>query len=325
MSTNNFRPATSTVANGAEMARLLDVKELAVRAEATLKQSVDTALSVFRRSSGGTRNAAATLLGAPQVSGSAGYEASSIFSDQFESTPSYASALIAPSVPEVASRNPFLPHASVLPPMPDDTSMVVLAKAFLTDCAVADDYTGVMTEALDQATKATAFLSAAEKALRDASGTSSPIECWGCTNDPRFHDNRFHRFMNCPHKNDSEVRKRANLAMSRLFGERRNSDKKRSAESMLTSELLTADDLKHHWKDYGFASSTQAAMALALLSKNTSNTERKKMTIMENRQTRSSALTKFNQKDDTPCFMFIPASADKEQGIAMSAVPPQFQ
>jgi hypothetical protein len=54
---------------------------------------------------------------------------------------------------------------------------------------------------------ATCFLSPAENALRNASGTDRPTECWGCTGHTTRHGaTRFHSFRDCPNKYDPDVR-----------------------------------------------------------------------------------------------------------------------
>ena len=119
------------------------------------------------------------------------------------------------------------------------------------------------------------FLSPAETALRQASGSERPIECWGCMNLPEFHRNRFHRFYDCPHKDHPEVRRNASINMRKArqqWETRRalekdyysnSSGKKRDASTMLTRTEVMSD-----WQQLGFesyATAQQIASAAALM------------------------------------------------------------
>jgi len=156
---------------------------------------------------------------------------------------------------------------------------MALAQAFL---AVTDatNYVDVYDKAEQIIAQAQAFVSTAEKAMRTASGMRAPMECWGCKDDPRFHNNRFHRFANCPNKNDEEVRRRAETIMKKLFGDRTRNPKKRDAAA-LAADVLTPQEIKTGWKDLGFKSSAQANMVCALMSRSTPKRTRKKFTLIE--------------------------------------------
>ena len=41
-------------------------------------------------------------------------------------------------------------------------------------------------------------------------GFNSTVECWGCTNYPRYYAERFHTYINCPNKRDPDVAEQAN-------------------------------------------------------------------------------------------------------------------
>ena len=46
----------------------------------------------------------------------------------------------------------------------------------------------------------------AEEAIRKATGRfNTPVECWGCTKSPGYHEDRFHTYINCPNKRDPGV------------------------------------------------------------------------------------------------------------------------
>jgi hypothetical protein len=49
------------------------------------------------------------------------------------------------------------------------------------------------------------FLSAAETALRTASGERAPLKCWGCGDIPAYAKDCYHRFGDCPYKTDERV------------------------------------------------------------------------------------------------------------------------
>ena len=49
-------------------------------------------------------------------------------------------------------------------------------------------------------------MSVTEEAIRKAIGRfNAPMECWGCTNSPRYNTDRFRVYRNCPHKMDPYV------------------------------------------------------------------------------------------------------------------------
>lgn len=61
------------------------------------------------------------------------------------------------------------------------------------------------------------MVSLAEQALREATGQTYPIECFGCAGIERFKDNVNHLFKDCPNRHDSEVQEnfKRNLAAFR--------------------------------------------------------------------------------------------------------------
>ena len=148
-------------------------------------------------------------------------------------------------------QNPYEPSHSVSPtPVfaaapttpaspPNSSTNLTLAFVFISEVGVADDedYVDLLCRTQQQVQKAEAFLSSVEKALRDASGLKSPLECWGCTNDPRHHANRFHRFIDCPNKDDPDVRRRANQEIRRLFGDKSKFPRKKPPTVMMLPVL----------------------------------------------------------------------------------------
>ncbi|KAI2508401.1 hypothetical protein MHU86_6075 [Fragilaria crotonensis] len=95
------------------------------------------------------------------------------------------------------------------------------------------------------------FLSPAESALRNASGTERPIECWGCTGHGTHHTNRFHSFRDCPNRYDPEVRSLAFRRMKQMreeWEERKRDQpkngtgtRKRDAQALLTKAEAMRD------------------------------------------------------------------------------------
>ena len=56
---------------------------------------------------------------------------------------------------------------------------------------------------------ASVCMSMDEEAIRKSIGRfNTPVECWGCTNSPRYHADRFHTYRNCPNKRDPDVDER---------------------------------------------------------------------------------------------------------------------
>ena len=46
----------------------------------------------------------------------------------------------------------------------------------------------------------------AEEAIRkETCRLNTPVECWGCTNPPIYHEENFHTYRNCPNKMDLDV------------------------------------------------------------------------------------------------------------------------
>lgn len=169
---------------------------------------------------------------------------------------------------------------------------VALAQAFLASSYVENDgsYVDAFLKAEELITQAQAMVSTAEKAMRNASGMRSPMECWGCKDDPRYHGQRFHRFSACPYKDDPEVRARAESVMKKLYGDRSRYQKKRDASALLSEEYLSPIEVKSQWKDHGFKSETQANLVCTLLARKTSKRARKRISISEDR----------NQGSDSP-------------------------
>jgi hypothetical protein len=123
----------------------------------------------------------------------------------------------------------------------------------------------------------TCFLSPAESALRNASGVTAPIECWGCTGHATYHANRFHSFRDCPNKYEPEVRTTAFRRMKQLReeweGRKRGAQGNGTFNKREAATLLTKAEATTEWRELGFTSkkdAERAADAAALMATNIS-------------------------------------------------------
>ena len=54
-------------------------------------------------------------------------------------------------------------------------------------------------------------MSVSKEAIRKSTGrVNSPLECWGCSNSPIYHADRFYMYRNCPNNTYPDVSERAN-------------------------------------------------------------------------------------------------------------------
>jgi hypothetical protein len=96
-------------------------------------------------------------------------------------------------------------------------------------------------------------LSLAEQALRDASGTRSPPQCFGCAGLKAYEDKCHHLFRDCPHKEDPQVIENFKQSLQ-AFRDRRNSQRNRT------------------WKESGYPNKTMAALVKRLADPETPET-----------------------------------------------------
>ena len=81
-----------------------------------------------------------------------------------------------------------------------------------------EDYMAVLDEAKHVVATASAFISTAEKAMQEATGTDGRRACFGCAGT-KYDKFKFeHLFTNCPNKGDPEVRRRGNAKLQELCG-----------------------------------------------------------------------------------------------------------
>jgi hypothetical protein len=140
----------------------------------------------------------------------------------------------------------------------------------------------------EQGQQTPCFMSPAESALRNASGFTRPIECWGCTGHATHHSTRFHSFRDCPNRHDPDVR---TAAFQRMKQQREEWDgrkregggtRKREGQALLTRAEATRD-----WQHLGFMTrkdAENAAEAMALMATDVSARNRKHMCREWNRK-----------------------------------------
>ena len=57
-------------------------------------------------------------------------------------------------------------------------------------------------------------MSVAEEAIRKSTGrVNAPLELWGCTKYPIYHEDRVHTYRNCPNNMDQDVVDRTNISI----------------------------------------------------------------------------------------------------------------
>jgi len=116
-------------------------------------------------------------------------------------------------------------------------------------------------------------LSVAEDVMREATGESVPPQpCWGCKDIPWLLANQFnHRWMDCPNKNDREVKANAAKSYKEWAQAERDRQAKRPRLFMAADTSLAnrASELEPTWQQEGHPSLAQAQCALACAEKST--------------------------------------------------------
>ena len=300
-------PDAPQPSNVAEINSLLTLKEPAAKAESELKQRCKQVVATVNSQRGRNSNSflaapatpaatppmndAAALMGFPSVSTpTSTLCGNTTFFDPNPATHGTCGGAssqadiftMMATQPNVA---PWIPNDMKPPPVPTASVNLISpaemhsAEEALKTFGITEDEecVDVLLKAVKVQVGLTALMSAAEKSLREASGSKFPIECWGCKDDPRFHDKRMHRFIDCPDKTDPQVRARANKEMTRIFGDK-NKHKKRNADTMVAS-ALSPDEIQQDWKKLGFNSAEQAEMVCTLISRDTSTRNRKRCRV----------------------------------------------
>ena len=196
-----------------------------------------------------------------------------------------------------------------------DTNMpteaqVLLAKSYLDIAGEEKDLVATLEKANEVQAQITALLSTAETALRRASGVSNPaamgqIQCWGCGGP--------HRFLNCPKKDDPEVRKRGNDELRRLFGERRRipspGDKRSHANLATPTDYYSPKEITENWRELGFNTAEQAKIVACLVMRDTTEKYRKDVRINKGRPNSDPG------PNTAPIYMIIPCGLGKEDKL----------
>jgi hypothetical protein len=101
-----------------------------------------------------------------------------------------------------------------------------------------------------------ALVSIAEKALREASGSKVPPECWGCGGS--------HYFGACPHKNKKEVVDQFKKRLAEYL-ERKNDS---------STKMLSASSITREWQSLGFHNQRQAEILIDVMKADTGKATR---------------------------------------------------
>ena len=88
------------------------------------------------------------------------------------------------------------------------------AKTFASECFIASDWVGALGNACESVTKVAAFVSAAEAAIRHASGQQVPVTCFGC-------DSPEHLWCDFPHKMTQLLARRRTTSWTPSLGHSR--------------------------------------------------------------------------------------------------------
>jgi hypothetical protein len=273
--------------NFEELDELNTAKDRAVKAEQALGTMIDAARLV------------STNRGNPPVNAFLGQVSTPVFLAESKfpgpSTPTRGEDMRTYDQRYVSQANSFSTQS------PPESVATYEAKAYLTSAFLSEfvgtgDYVDMYEQADAANAKCQAFLSSAELAMRRASGTTSPLTCWGCGG--------LHRFAQCPKKNDPDVRRAANEKMREKFGDRRgNGGPKRDATALVSQiEHYTPHEMTGAWKELGFKTKKEAQAVAFLVSKKTHAKDRKKFLVIDNR-------TQSEASGDTihvPAFLCLP-------------------
>ena len=144
-------------------------------------------------------------------------------------------------------------------------------------------------------------MSVSEEAIRKAAvRVNTPLECWRWTNSSRYHEYRFHAYINCPNKIYPDVVERVKHSIQEYarrnsgLGENRASwtnQVRWGKTSPTTTRSIFTDrrvQLTHSWKDEGFSSLYQAFLMCEMVYPYTSRATRVSCTIAINEKLRRS-------------------------------------
>ena len=207
-----------------------------------------------------------------------------------------------------------IPNApwGVPPDDPDPAALALAAQPYDEQSALFDAGPNLAdpNEIFEQAEiMAATHMSVCEDSMRRATGMPvPPTECWGCTKHPQFHETRFHRFAECPNKNDPVVRANKAAALKE-FLEKRNRGQSfnpcgPAAAASVASPSVNADD----WEAQGYPSKKMATLVATIAAPETSPVVRKSLCrsltgkreafATQPEKARSRAVTKRSRGDD---------------------------
>eukprot|EP00546_Thalassionema_frauenfeldii_P005325 CAMPEP_0178919748 /NCGR_PEP_ID=MMETSP0786-20121207/14615_1 /TAXON_ID=186022 /ORGANISM="Thalassionema frauenfeldii, Strain CCMP 1798" /LENGTH=342 /DNA_ID=CAMNT_0020593725 /DNA_START=2387 /DNA_END=3412 /DNA_ORIENTATION=- len=130
----------------------------------------------------------------------------------------------------------------------------------------------------DQTKNAWVMVSVAESAMKQASGMTALIECWGCTGVDGFNDKRFHRYSECPNKHHEKVRAQAMIRIKELSKRyEENRGKSSNKRRYKNNAMLTRTDAVEQWDTLGFVSQQAAENICAMMLRTTKPATRRKL------------------------------------------------
>jgi hypothetical protein len=166
-----------------------------------------------------------------------------------------------------------------------------------------DPITPLDTQHPDPLVTASIYLSVAEEAMRNATGSSvPPLECWGCTDHPNYHGNRFHRWMDCPYRGDPSVAANAKKGLQQFIDKRKATRRPSNANS--------------HWQQRGYPNRATAQLITSIADPRTLPSQRQAYIHYLTHPTTETATTTPNTNNDTE---LTPPDADITPGL-----PPSF-
>ena len=130
-------------------------------------------------------------------------------------------------------------------------------------------------------------MSVAEYTIRKETGRfNTPVYFWGCTNPPKYHEDSFHTYRNCPKKRDTDVAEQAKQSIQeydqitsmigRIRGDQKSQGKRGHTSSIAVRSMF--EDKRVHitrsWKDVGFGSLDHALLMCETIDPSTSGSER---------------------------------------------------
>jgi hypothetical protein len=119
-------------------------------------------------------------------------------------------------------------------------------------------------QAPDPLVTASIYLSVAEEAMQKATGSLiPPLECWGCTDHPKYHGNRFHRWAECPYRGDQSVADNAKKGLQQFLDKRKTA--RRPGNSITPwQQRGHAGNVTSQWQQKGYPNIATAQLITAI-------------------------------------------------------------